>query len=503
MCCPVTVDYAITPDTAQAADYTGKTSGTVTFAPGDTSKSVTLDVVDDDIAEPDETLTLTLTLPGQHEGDRIGNERYPVGTARIADATATGTIEDNDLPVVAVAPETGSVPEGEDAVFVLSRTGDASAPLTVTLAVGETGSVLAVAPPTAAVFGANETETRLRVATEDDSAEEPNGRVTVTVRSGDGYAVAPGASSAGVDVLDDDGSSPKGPASGEASDDGSSPKGPASGEASDDGSSPKGPAGGEASDDGSSPSGSADGEASDDGSSPSGSADGEASDDGSSPKGPAGGEASDDGSSPKGPAGGEASDDGSSPSGSADGEASDDGSIPPEPSDGEASDDGSSPSGSADGEASDDGSIPPEPSDGEASDDGSSPSGSADGEASDDGSSPSGSADGEASGDDAPSPAAPTAAEKPGTVRHLSVSVGIGGLTISWEAPDAGGAASGYDVDYDLAGAASGWVTALDNGEATSVTVTGLAPGEYRIRVRATNPYGSSKWARDRVTVGG
>ncbi len=99
--------------------------------------------------------------------------------------------------------------------------------------------------------------------------------------------------------------------------------------------------------------------------------------------------------------------------------------------------------------------------------------------------------------------AAAEPSEKPGAVRHLSVSVGADSLTISWEAPDTGSAASGYDVDYDLAGAAGEWVTALAGGEATSVTVTGLAPGEYRIRVRATNQYGSSKWARDRVTVGG
>ena len=95
----VTVDYAITPGTAQAADYTGTTSGTVTFAPGETSKDVTLDVVDDDIAEPDETVTLTLTLPDRHVDDQLNTGFYRVGTARIADATATGTITDNDLPV--------------------------------------------------------------------------------------------------------------------------------------------------------------------------------------------------------------------------------------------------------------------------------------------------------------------------------------------------------------------------------------------------------------------
>ena len=99
--------------------------------------------------------------------------------------------------------------------------------------------------------------------------------------------------------------------------------------------------------------------------------------------------------------------------------------------------------------------------------------------------------------------AAAETAEKPGTVRNLSVSVGAGSLTISWEAPDTGGAASGYDVDYDLAGGVGEWVTVLEGGEAISVTVTGLAPGEYRIRVRANNQYGSSKWVRDRVTVGG
>ncbi len=441
----VAVDYAITPDTAQAADYTGATSGTVTFAPGDTSKNVTLDVVDDGIAEPDETLTLTLTL---HEGDPLSTGFYRVGTARIADATATGTIEDNDPP--GEASDDGSSPEGQSDG---EASGDGSNPK-----------------------GQSDGEAS-------DDGSSPEGQ-------SDGEA-------------SDDGSSPEGQASGEASDDGSSPEGQSDGEASDDGSSPEGQADGEASDGGSSPKGPSEGEASDDGSSPEGQSDGEASDGGSSPEGQASGEASDGGSSPEGQASGEASDDGSSPEGQSDGEASDDGSSPKGSADGEASDDGSSPEGQSDGEASDDGSSPKGSADGEASDGDSSPEGQASGEESDDGSSPSGSADGEASGDDAPSPAAPTAAEKPGTVRHLSVSVGIGGLTISWEAPDAGGAASGYDVDYDLAGAAGEWVTALDNGEATSVTVTGLAPGEYRIRVRATNPYGSSKWARDRVTVGG
>ncbi len=113
--------------------------------------------------------------------------------------------------VVTIAAEADAVAEGEDAVFVLARTGDASAPLTVAVEVGEAGSVLAGAAPTEAAFGENETETRLRVATEDDSTAEADGRVTATVSAGAGYAVSADAGSAGVDVLDDDGAGfPKG-----------------------------------------------------------------------------------------------------------------------------------------------------------------------------------------------------------------------------------------------------------------------------------------------------
>ncbi len=109
--------------------------------------------------------------------------------------------------VVTIAAEADAVTEGEDAVFVLTRsTDDASVPLTVAVDVSEAGSVLAGTAPTAVAFGENETETRLRVATEDDSTAEADGRVTATVAAGEGrgYAVAADAGSAGVDVLDND-----------------------------------------------------------------------------------------------------------------------------------------------------------------------------------------------------------------------------------------------------------------------------------------------------------
>ena len=77
----VTVEYATSDGTATAgADYTA-TSGTLTFAPDDVAKAVSVPVLDDAVDEGTETMTLTLSN---------------ATNARIADATATGTIENSD-----------------------------------------------------------------------------------------------------------------------------------------------------------------------------------------------------------------------------------------------------------------------------------------------------------------------------------------------------------------------------------------------------------------------
>ena len=74
----VTVDYATSNDTATAgADYTA-TSGTLTFAAGETSKTVAVTVLSDSNNEGNETMKLTLS-----------NAK---GTAEISDGEATGTI---------------------------------------------------------------------------------------------------------------------------------------------------------------------------------------------------------------------------------------------------------------------------------------------------------------------------------------------------------------------------------------------------------------------------
>ena len=59
-------------------------------------------------------------------------------------------VRDNDETpvVVTAAPESEAVTEGEDAVFVLTRTGDLSSGLDVTFEVTGGDAVLTAAPPT-------------------------------------------------------------------------------------------------------------------------------------------------------------------------------------------------------------------------------------------------------------------------------------------------------------------------------------------------------------------
>ncbi len=78
---PVSVHYATGNGTATApADYQAA-SGDVTFAPGETSKPVTVLVNPDTVDEPDETFTVTLSAPAG---------------AGLVDPTGVGTIVDDD-----------------------------------------------------------------------------------------------------------------------------------------------------------------------------------------------------------------------------------------------------------------------------------------------------------------------------------------------------------------------------------------------------------------------
>ena len=81
---PVTVDWATSDGTATAgADYTAA-SGSLTFNTGDESKTITVTVTGDDVDEPDETLTVTLTNESGRDarGTPRGPGRSPTTTRR-------------------------------------------------------------------------------------------------------------------------------------------------------------------------------------------------------------------------------------------------------------------------------------------------------------------------------------------------------------------------------------------------------------------------------------
>ena len=81
---PVLVEYATSDGTAVAGtDYTAA-SGTLTFQPGETQKTVTVPVLDDAHDEGTETFTLTLSNP------------TPAEWAKLADGAATGSIKNAD-----------------------------------------------------------------------------------------------------------------------------------------------------------------------------------------------------------------------------------------------------------------------------------------------------------------------------------------------------------------------------------------------------------------------
>ncbi len=80
----VTVDYATSDGTARAGSDYRATSGTLTFRPGETGKSVDVRVLRDSHDEGEEWMTLTLSNP------------RPSSRVRMQDATATGSIFNTD-----------------------------------------------------------------------------------------------------------------------------------------------------------------------------------------------------------------------------------------------------------------------------------------------------------------------------------------------------------------------------------------------------------------------
>ena len=109
----VTVEWATSDGTATAGtDYTAG-DGTLTFNAGDSSKTVSVTVAGDNVDEPNETITVTLSNPSG---------------ATIGDGAATGTITDDDAtPTVTLALTPASITEVNEQSTVTATLDRASA----------------------------------------------------------------------------------------------------------------------------------------------------------------------------------------------------------------------------------------------------------------------------------------------------------------------------------------------------------------------------------------
>ena len=172
----------------------GEAPAEVLFEAGRASVALTVATADDEAEEPASAVTVEVV-----DAEGAG---YLVATDA---GSATVTVDDDDAPVsVSIAASASTSTEGSAAAYVLSRTGDVSLPLTVTVAASESGAMLDGETPAAVEFAAGQASAALTLATADDEAEEAASAITVTLVAGAGYVVAADAGSATVTVKDDD-----------------------------------------------------------------------------------------------------------------------------------------------------------------------------------------------------------------------------------------------------------------------------------------------------------
>ena len=158
----VTVDYRLSDGTATAGDDYVDSQGTVTIPPGATAAVLAVGLVDDDVDEDAEVLTVTLSNPRN---------------ASIADGVAQLSIGDDDgLPTIHLVADTGGSVEGAPAQITIQLVPPSSQVVRVDY---RTSNGTATAPgdytavtATTHTFQPGDTEITVSTPTADDSVEE-------------------------------------------------------------------------------------------------------------------------------------------------------------------------------------------------------------------------------------------------------------------------------------------------------------------------------------------
>jgi Ca2+-binding RTX toxin-like protein len=202
------VNWAVTgsgTSAANATDFVGGVlpSGTVSFAAGETSKVITVNVQGDTTVEPNENFTVTLS--------------NPTNGATITTATAIGTIQNDDggTSVTLASNYSGVSENGKtNLVYNFTRSGATTNSLTVNFTLGGTATRgndynayggNFVSPTTGnIVFASGQTTAQIEIVTTGDTVKEANETIAFTLASGTGYTIGtPGAVT--TTILNDDG----------------------------------------------------------------------------------------------------------------------------------------------------------------------------------------------------------------------------------------------------------------------------------------------------------
>ena len=194
----VTADWALNFGTADAADLITTTlTGTVSFADGESSRTITIQVAGDTTFEASETFTIDLS--------------NATGGATISDASGTGTITNDDVaPAGTLAINDVAVAEGDSGttnmVFTVTRSAGSAGAVsaTWTVANGTTNAADFSGALTGTVsFADGETSATVTVAVAGDTTFEPNEAFTVNLTAPIGGATIGDAAGAGTITNDD------------------------------------------------------------------------------------------------------------------------------------------------------------------------------------------------------------------------------------------------------------------------------------------------------------
>ena len=177
----VTAAYMTADGTAAAGEDYEQQSGTLTFAPGETERTVRVALLDDAAHEADETFAVHLAAPRG---------------ATIDDGEATGAIIDDDAPpALSIADASGEEAAGELAFAVVL---DAASGVEATVAYATSDGTATAGEDYASAagtltFAPGETEKAVRVAVVDDAAAEPDEETfAVTLGGPEGATLADG-----------------------------------------------------------------------------------------------------------------------------------------------------------------------------------------------------------------------------------------------------------------------------------------------------------------------